>query len=86
MHVYVFVRACVQAKARAAGLWNLFLPAESGLSQLDYAHIAEETGRCFYAPEVFNCQAPGVHVSFTSDSEMSFMGLFDRLQLMCVTV
>uniref|UniRef100_A0A8C2CYJ5 Acyl-CoA dehydrogenase family member 11 n=1 Tax=Cyprinus carpio TaxID=7962 RepID=A0A8C2CYJ5_CYPCA len=47
-----------QAKARAAGLWNLFLSAESGLSQLDYAHIAEETGRCFYAPEVFNCQAP----------------------------
>uniref|UniRef100_A0A8C1W8A1 Acyl-CoA dehydrogenase family member 11 n=1 Tax=Cyprinus carpio TaxID=7962 RepID=A0A8C1W8A1_CYPCA len=47
-----------QAKARAAGLWNLFLSAKSGLSQLDYAHIAEETGRCFYAPEVFNCQAP----------------------------
>uniref|UniRef100_A0A672S4M5 Acyl-CoA dehydrogenase family member 11 n=1 Tax=Sinocyclocheilus grahami TaxID=75366 RepID=A0A672S4M5_SINGR len=47
-----------QAKARAAGLWNLFLPAESGLSQLDYAHIAEETGHCFYSPEVFNCQAP----------------------------
>ncbi|XP_067233278.1 acyl-CoA dehydrogenase family member 11 isoform X1 [Chanodichthys erythropterus] len=48
----------LKAKARAAGLWNLFLPAESGLSQLDYAHIAEETGHCFYAPEVFNCQAP----------------------------
>uniref|UniRef100_A0A8C9TRW3 Acyl-CoA dehydrogenase family member 11 n=1 Tax=Scleropages formosus TaxID=113540 RepID=A0A8C9TRW3_SCLFO len=46
------------AKARAAGLWNLFLPAVSGLSQLDYAHIAEETGRCFFAPELFNCQAP----------------------------
>uniref|UniRef100_A0A3B4Z0L6 Acyl-CoA dehydrogenase family member 11 n=1 Tax=Stegastes partitus TaxID=144197 RepID=A0A3B4Z0L6_9TELE len=45
-------------KARAAGLWNLFLPAASGLSQLDYAYIAEETGRCFFAPEVFNCQAP----------------------------
>uniref|UniRef100_A0A673MMC6 Aminoglycoside phosphotransferase domain-containing protein n=1 Tax=Sinocyclocheilus rhinocerous TaxID=307959 RepID=A0A673MMC6_9TELE len=48
----------LKAKARAAGLWNLFLPAESGLSQLDYAHIAEETGHCFYSPEVFNCQAP----------------------------
>ncbi|XP_043082513.1 acyl-CoA dehydrogenase family member 11-like [Puntigrus tetrazona] len=48
----------LKAKARAAGLWNLFLLAESGLSQLDYAHIAEETGRCFYAPEIFNCQAP----------------------------
>ncbi|CAL8312615.1 unnamed protein product [Merluccius merluccius] len=44
--------------AKGAGLWNLFLPAVSGLSQLDYAHIAEETGRCVYAPEVFNCQAP----------------------------
>uniref|UniRef100_A0A673YL29 Acyl-CoA dehydrogenase family member 11 n=1 Tax=Salmo trutta TaxID=8032 RepID=A0A673YL29_SALTR len=47
-----------QVKAREAGLWNLFLPAVSGLSQLDYAHIAEETGRCLYAPDIFNCQAP----------------------------
>uniref|UniRef100_A0A673CVB9 Acyl-CoA dehydrogenase family member 11 n=1 Tax=Sphaeramia orbicularis TaxID=375764 RepID=A0A673CVB9_9TELE len=49
---------CVQAKAREGGLWNLFLPSVSGLSQLDYAFIAEETGRCLFAPEVFNCQAP----------------------------
>ncbi|KAL1006824.1 hypothetical protein UPYG_G00077620 [Umbra pygmaea] len=48
----------LKAKAREAGLWNLFLPSVSGLSQLDYAYIAEETGRCLYAPEVFNCQAP----------------------------
>lgn len=48
----------LKAKAREAGLWNLFLPSVSGLSQLDYAFIAEETGRCFFAPEVFNCQAP----------------------------
>uniref|UniRef100_A0A6Q2X4Y3 Acyl-CoA dehydrogenase family member 11 n=1 Tax=Esox lucius TaxID=8010 RepID=A0A6Q2X4Y3_ESOLU len=48
----------LKAKAREAGLWNLFLPSVSGLSQLDYAHIAEETGRCVYAPDVFNCQAP----------------------------
>ncbi|XP_030622924.1 acyl-CoA dehydrogenase family member 11 [Chanos chanos] len=48
----------LMARAREAGLWNLFLPAISGLSQLDYAHIAEETGRCFFAPQVFNCQAP----------------------------
>uniref|UniRef100_A0A671WIW9 Acyl-CoA dehydrogenase family member 11 n=1 Tax=Sparus aurata TaxID=8175 RepID=A0A671WIW9_SPAAU len=47
-----------RVKAREAGLWNLFLPAVSGLSQLDYAYIAEETGRCLFAPEVFNCQAP----------------------------
>lgn len=50
---------CVQVKARKEGLWNLFLPAVSGLTQLDYAYIAEETGRCLFAPEVFNCQAPG---------------------------
>ncbi|KAM8758855.1 acyl-CoA dehydrogenase family member 11 isoform 1-T1 [Rhynchonycteris naso] len=44
--------------AKAQGLWNLFLPAESSLNQLDYALIAEETGKCFFAPDVFNCQAP----------------------------
>ncbi|KAG7488499.1 hypothetical protein MATL_G00034720 [Megalops atlanticus] len=48
----------LKAKARAAGLWNLFLPSVSGLSQLEYARIAEETGKCSFAPEVFNCQAP----------------------------
>uniref|UniRef100_A0A3Q3VSZ5 Acyl-CoA dehydrogenase family member 11 n=1 Tax=Mola mola TaxID=94237 RepID=A0A3Q3VSZ5_MOLML len=56
--LYNNMHACVQVKAREAGLWNLFLPAVSGLSQLDYAYIAEETGRCLFAPEVFNCQAP----------------------------
>ncbi|XP_044151770.1 acyl-CoA dehydrogenase family member 11 [Bufo gargarizans] len=44
--------------AKAEGLWNLFLPAVSGLSQTDYAFIAEETGKHFFAPEIFNCQAP----------------------------
>ncbi|XP_026147897.1 acyl-CoA dehydrogenase family member 11 [Mastacembelus armatus] len=48
----------LKVKAKEAGLWNLFLPAVSGLTQLDYAYIAEETGRCLFAPEVFNCQAP----------------------------
>ncbi|XP_036615837.1 acyl-CoA dehydrogenase family member 11 [Trichosurus vulpecula] len=48
----------LQEMAKAEGLWNLFLPAVSGLSQVDYALIAEETGKCFLAPEVFNCQAP----------------------------
>lgn len=41
-------------------MWNLFLPGESGLSQLDYAPLAELTGRCSFAPEVFNCSAPGL--------------------------
>ncbi|KAM7369844.1 hypothetical protein PAMP_011134 [Pampus punctatissimus] len=48
----------LKVKSREAGLWNMFLPAVSGLTQLDYAYIAEETGRCLFAPEVFNCQAP----------------------------
>jgi alkylation response protein AidB-like acyl-CoA dehydrogenase len=42
-------------------LWNLFLPDErlgAGLSTLEYAPIAEETGRSLIAPEVFNCSAP----------------------------
>ena len=51
----------LQAKAREAGLWNLFLPDRThgaGLSTLDYAPIAEATGHSLIAPEVFNCNAP----------------------------
>ena len=51
----------LKAKARAEGLWNLFLPDESlgaGLSLLDYASVCEETGRYPLAPELFNCAAP----------------------------
>jgi acyl-CoA dehydrogenase len=51
----------LKARARAEGLWNLFLPdAElgAGLSTLEYAPIAEETGKSRLAPEVFNCSAP----------------------------
>ncbi len=51
----------MKAQARAAGLWNLFLPnAEhgAGLSNLDYAPLAEEMGRSLIAPEAFNCNAP----------------------------
>jgi alkylation response protein AidB-like acyl-CoA dehydrogenase len=45
-------------KAKAAGLWNLFLPPLSGLSNLEYAPIAEITGHSLLAPEIFNCNAP----------------------------
>jgi len=45
-------------KAREAGLWNLFLPSESGLSNLEYAPLAEIMGRVVWASEVFNCSAP----------------------------
>ncbi|WP_066549476.1 MULTISPECIES: acyl-CoA dehydrogenase family protein [unclassified Sphingomonas] len=62
----------LKAKARAAGLWNLFMPPHSGqthvddtfafegeqLTNLEYALCAEEMGRIGYASEVFNCSAP----------------------------
>ncbi|KAK0332392.1 hypothetical protein LTR94_025070, partial [Friedmanniomyces endolithicus] len=62
----------LKAKAKAAGLWNLFMPPHSGqaqvddsfvfegtqLSNLEYAFCAEEMGRIAWASEVFNCSAP----------------------------
>lgn len=47
--------------AREQGLWNMFLPDAQlgqGLTCLEYAPIAEITGRCLFAPEIFNCNAP----------------------------
>src|SRR5688572_16445207 len=48
----------LKAKARDAGLWNLFLPDISGLSNVEYAPLAEIMGRVVWASEVFNCSAP----------------------------
>lgn len=44
--------------AKGEGLWNLFLPDVSGLSNLEYAPLAEVMGRVTWASEVFNCSAP----------------------------
>ena len=53
----------LKALAREAGLWNLFLPEEygefsPGLTNLEYAPLAERMGRIFFSSEIFNCSAP----------------------------
>ena len=53
----------LKARAKAAGLWNLFLPTDygnlsPGLTNLEYAPLAERMGRVPWSSEVFNCSAP----------------------------
>ena len=55
------VMETLKAKAKAVGLWNLFLSEPeygAGLSNVDYAPLAEIMGHSFIAPEIFNCNAP----------------------------
>lgn len=48
----------LKAKAKKEDLWNLFLPEVSGLTNLEYAPLAEIMGKVFWSSEVFNCSAP----------------------------
>ncbi|HKA82712.1 MAG TPA: acyl-CoA dehydrogenase family protein [Acidimicrobiales bacterium] len=61
-HVHAPVLGELKVEARERGLWNLFLPHQTewtdGLSNLDYAPLAEITGRSPLAPEALNCSAP----------------------------
>jgi acyl-CoA dehydrogenase len=61
-HAHPAVMAELKREARARGLWNLFLPHKTqwteGLSNLDYAPLAEIMGRSPIAPEACNCSAP----------------------------
>ncbi|MFF3896324.1 acyl-CoA dehydrogenase family protein [Streptomyces sp. NPDC001812] len=58
-HSYPPVMEELKASARERGLWNLFLPSLSGLSNAEYAPVAEITGWSpVIAPEAINCQAP----------------------------
>ncbi|WP_312735614.1 acyl-CoA dehydrogenase family protein [Brevundimonas sp.] len=54
------VMEAMKAKAREAGLWNMFLPGDhgAGLTNLEYAPLAEMMGRHLWSAEVFNCNAP----------------------------
>ncbi|MDZ4376056.1 MAG: acyl-CoA dehydrogenase family protein, partial [Phenylobacterium sp.] len=54
------VMEAMKAAAREAGLWNMFLPGEhgAGLTNLDYAPLAEMMGAHLWSSEVFNCNAP----------------------------
>lgn len=70
----------LKQQARAVGLWNLFLPDESGLSVTDYAPLAEMTGRSPHlAPEALNCSAPDtgnmevLHMFGTSEQKRQWL-------------
>jgi acyl-CoA dehydrogenase len=70
----------LKAEARHRGLWNLFLPDVSGLSNLEYAPVAEVSGWSpVIAPEAINCQAPDtgnmetLHLFGTTDQKQTWL-------------
>jgi acyl-CoA dehydrogenase len=70
----------LKTEARRRGLWNLFLPDVSGLSNVDYAHLAQITGRSAeIAPEALNCSAPDtgnmevLHMFGTSEQKRTWL-------------
>ncbi len=69
----------LKERAKTAGLWNLFLKDVSGLSNVEYAPLAEIMGRVTWAAEVFNCSAPDtgnmevLHLYGTEDQKERFL-------------
>lgn len=69
----------LKVRAKGDGLWNLFLPDVSGLTNLEYAPLAEMMGRVVWAPEVFNCSAPDtgnmevLHLYGTSEQKAQWL-------------
>jgi acyl-CoA dehydrogenase len=69
----------LKQKAKAHDLWNLFLPDISGLSNVEYAPLAEIMGRVAWASEVFNCSAPDtgnmevLHLYATPDQKVKWL-------------
>ncbi|NNE66707.1 MAG: acyl-CoA dehydrogenase [Pyrinomonadaceae bacterium] len=70
----------LKAKAKEEKLWNLFLPDISGLSNVDYAPLAEIMGQVYWCSEVFNCSAPDtgnmelLHMYGSEAQKMEFLG------------
>ena len=75
----------LKKKARERGLWNLFLPSESGLTNLEYAPLAELSGwSTEIAPEAINCAAPDtgnmevLHMFGTPEQKKQWLEPFGR--------